>query len=214
MKSKDELIGLQHSIADKAEIFDDFGDIKLVGGVDQGFIERDYVVSVAVTIGVGGDLVEKSVSVRELDFPYIPGLLAFREAPSAIDALSSLDRAPDIVLVDGSGIIHPRRAGMATHIGVELDLPTIGVTKNLLCGELVSEPNKVGDCTEIRLDGDLVGYCFLTKKACNPIYVSPGHRVSPKTAVEVVDNCLDGYKLPEPIRLADQLVGEEKNNYK
>ncbi|WP_161490704.1 endonuclease V [Methanonatronarchaeum thermophilum] len=200
-------------IADKARFVDDFDDLSVVGGVDQAFIGRDVVVSVAVVMDYKFNLIGKSVCIDDVSFPYIPGLLAFREAPTAIRALRSLEELPDVVLVDGSGLIHPRGAGMATHIGVKLDLPTVGVTKSLLCGEVVEEPEVVGDRSPVLLDDRVVGYCFLSKKRCNPLYISPGHRVSPETAVDLVNSCLDGYKMPEPIRCADKLADMEKKRF-
>ncbi len=208
------MIEVQRDIREKAVFDDDFDSLDVFCGVDQAFIGREKVVSAAVSLYGDLSVFETSFGVREIEVPYIPGLLAFREAPSALDAVGRLDCVPDLLLVDGSGSLHPRKAGMATHIGVELDIPSIGVTKNLLSGEVQCMPESVGDSAPVFLDGEVLGYCFLSKERCNPIYVSSGHRVSPETAVDLVKRCLDGYKLPEPIRYADKLAGEKRDELK
>jgi len=153
------------------------------------------------------DVLERGHSIEEVDFPYIPTFLSFREGPAIISAFRTLKNKPDLRMVDGCGINHPRRAGLATHVGVVLDVPTIGVTKRLLCGT-VDEPVRVGEYNLIILDDQYVGASLLSKRGCNPIYIALGHRISLRTTIKIVKHCLRGYKLPEPIRIAHEYAGK------
>ncbi|WP_226012569.1 endonuclease V [Halomicrobium salinisoli] len=197
----------------------------LVAGVDQAFVD-DYAVS-AIVVSQGGEVVERVHAAVETEIPYIPGLLSFREGGAILAAFEELDRDPDLALVDGSGRIHFREAGLATHIGVMLDLPAVGVAKSLLCGtprESLDRKLPVGTRVGIEADdgvetaepGTLIGYAVQTRqyesgnRYVNPLYVSPGHRVGAETAADLVAACTAGYKLPEPTRLADAYADEVK----
>jgi deoxyribonuclease V len=153
--------------------------------------------------------------------PYVPGLLAFREGGPALDALARLSVDPDLLVVDGSGRVHPRQAGLATHLGVVLDCPAVGVAKSLLCGTLDDDPagRPVGWRTPVRADdgvdapdGTVLGYAHQSRQfdsgVVNPLYVSPGHRTTAGTATDLVAACGGDYKLPEPTRLADAHADE------
>jgi len=207
--SNEQLKKVQHLVADASVLEDVHGGVERVAGVDQAFPENE-VLSCVVSMESGSE-VERSSASTGVPMPYVPGLLAFREMPSALDAVKGLGEGPDALLVDGSGAIHPRLAGFATHLGVALDVPAAGVTKNLLCGE-TEDPVEVGETNPVIYEGDVVGYSFLSKVRCNPIYVSPGHRFSPEGALELVREWLMGHKLPEPIFLADKCVGELRRN--
>lgn len=219
---------LQRRIATTASFADDPGfsptalDDALVAGVDQAFTD-DEAVS-AIVVMRADEVVERVTAARPLAVPYIPGLLAFREGGPILAAFEELTTTPDLVLFDGSGRIHYREAGLATHIGLMLDRPSIGVAKRLLCGqprEPLDDPRPAGDRVAIEADdavtapaGTVIGYAVQTRqfdspsRYVNPVYVSPGHRVSAETAVECVLALCRGYKLPEPIRQADRLAGE------
>lgn len=198
-------------------------DGPLVAGVDQAFLsDPDRAVS-AVVVLRGDEVVERAHAVSDLEIPYVPGLLAFREGGPALDALATLDDDPDLLVVDGSGRIHPRQAGLATHLGVVLDWPAVGVAKSLLCGtpDEDTEGRSVGWRTPIRADdgvdapaGTVIGYASQSRQfdsgVVNPLYVSPGHRVSAETATDLVAACGGAYKLPEPTRLADEYADEVK----
>jgi deoxyribonuclease V len=135
-------------------------------------------------------------------------LLSFREAPIALAALQQLRVLPDVLFVDGHGIAHPRRLGIASHLGILLDLPTIGIAKSILVGQAAEPGEQPGDTTPL-LDGDEpVGTALRTRARSRPIYVSPGHRVSLETAASLAMQCARGYRLPEPTRLADRLAGQ------
>ncbi|PSQ07406.1 endonuclease V [Halobacteriales archaeon QS_5_68_33] len=194
------------------------GDPPLVAGVDQAFV-GDRAVS-AVVVLRDGAVVERVHAVEPTDIPYVPGLLSFREGGAVLSAFAALDSEPDLAFVDGSGRIHFREAGLATHIGATLDLPTVGVAKTLLCGtarESLDRKLPAGARVPIEADaevetadpGTVIGYALQTRqfesdaRHVNPLVVSPGHRVSAATAADLVAACAAGYKLPEPTRLAD-----------
>ena len=211
-------------------------DAPVVVGVDQAFLTpndgADRAVSAAVALR-DGDVIESASAVTPLRIPYVPGLLAFREGEPMLAALDALDAEPDLLICDGSGRIHFREAGIATHVGALLDVPSVGVAKNLLCGE-PDEPTDgrpEGWRTPIRADesvetagtrstadaddATVIGHAFQSRqypnsRRVNPLYVSPGHRVSAETTVALVDALCAGYKLPEPTRLADAHADEAK----
>lgn len=220
--SKSEMKELQREIGEKAVFADErgfSGEREVVVGVDQGFV-RDLAVSAVAVLSPEG--VEYFHAVAETEVPYIPGLLSFREGPVILDALRGLDRDPDLIVFDGSGRIHFRQAGIATHIGVVLDVPSVGVTKNLLCGSPARDFGKLNEGSKIPVYPDdsveevndgVIGYVYQSKqyegnRHVNPLYVSPGHGVSAETAVRAVERLVEGYKLPEPVRLADQYAEE------
>lgn len=229
--SREEMESLQRDIAAAAVFEDDldvalqsttFGEQAVVAGVDQAF-DGDTATS-AIVVMRGDEVVERVHATEPTEIPYIPGLLSFREGGAILAAFERLDSEPDIVLVDGSGRIHFREAGLATHIGVTLDVPTVGVAKRLLCGrprESLDAPLAEGERVAIEADADVtapdgtvIGYAVQTRqydsgsRYINPLYVSPGHRMSAETAADVVTQYAVGYKLPEPTRLADAYAGE------
>ncbi|WP_435126734.1 endonuclease V [Halobaculum sp. D14] len=199
-------------------------DAPLVAGVDQAFLD-ERVVS-AVVVMRGGDVVERTYAVSPLTIPYIPGLLAFREGGPILDALATLEADPDLYVFDGSGRIHYRQAGIATHIGVTLDAPAVGVAKSLLCGEPKADVDGheagwrtpvVADDSVEAPDGTVIGYAFQSRqyenrRIINPLYVSPGHRVGADTTVDLVEALCGDYKLPEPTRRADAYADEAKTD--
>jgi deoxyribonuclease V len=140
-----------------------------------------------------------------ISFPYVPGLLTFREAPGAIAAIEALRIRPDLLLCDGQGLAHPRRCGFASHLGLALDLPSIGAAKSRLTGSHEEPGGERGDWTPLVDDGEVIGACVRTRPGARPIYVSIGHRVTLETAIRLVLRCTTRYRLPEPTRLADQL---------
>ncbi|WP_256298822.1 endonuclease V [Haloarchaeobius salinus] len=230
--SRAEMTAQQRDIADAATFADDFAfDCDAVGtdtgplvaGVDQAFLDDRAVSAIVVTRG--DSVVERAHAVSPLSIPYIPGLLSFREGNPILAAFEELETEPDCVLFDGSGRIHFRQAGLATHIGVVLDIPSVGVAKNLLCGtpEASTDGLRAGERVGIDADGDVdapagtrIGYAVQTKqydspnRHVNPLYVSPGHRVSAETAADWTLATSAGYKLPEPTRLADAHAADVK----
>jgi deoxyribonuclease V len=153
------------------------------------------------------DIIEVQVAEARITFPYIPGLLSFRECPLILAACEKLDNAPDIILIDGQGIAHPRRLGLASHVGLMLDLTTIGCAKSILCGEHRPVGEGAGSYAELLDKSEVIGAALRTKSGVKPVYVSVGHKVDLASALQWVTLCCRGYRLPEPTRLAHLAAG-------
>ena len=153
------------------------------------------------------ELVEVRTAEGPLTWPYVPGFLSFREAPLVLECLSLLQTEPDMVLVDGQGIAHPRRLGLASHLGLFIDVPTIGCAKSLLCGEHTALGHDRGQTAEITHSGEVIGAAVRTRSDVKPVFVSIGHRFDLAGAVEWVLHCCGRYRLPEPTRLAHLAAG-------
>lgn len=186
---------------------DDFGVIETVAGVDVAYSgEKAFAALVSLCYdGIGA--VERVIAERTVDFPYIPTYLSYREFPVIREVLDKAETVPDVLLVDGNGVLHPHSLGIATHIGVKLDIPTVGVAKRLLCGEVVY-PGTGKGAGRVIYNSKLVGYAY-SPSGKKPIYISPGHRVSFETSLKIVKNlCGKGRRLPEPLRLAHNTAAE------
>ncbi|GAA6624047.1 deoxyribonuclease V [Scytonema sp. NUACC26] len=181
--------------------------LQYVAGVDMGFEEDGAISRAAVAVLSFPDLQlqETSIARRPTTFPYIPGFLSFREIPAVLDALEKIQTTPDIILCDGQGIAHPRRFGIACHLGLIIDIPTIGVAKSLLIGKHEDLPETQGSWQPLIHKGDTVGAVLRTRTGVKPVYVSSGHRVSLPTAIDYVLRCTTKYRLPETTRFADKL---------
>ncbi len=153
------------------------------------------------------NVVEIKIVRGKLDFPYIPGLLSFRESPLTLAACQKLTITPDLIFVDGQGIAHPRRLGLASHLGLFLNTPTIGCAKSLLCGNHEIPGTEPGSYTEIVDRGEVIGAALRTKLRVKPVYVSIGHKVDLQATIYWVTKCCHGYRLPEPTRLAHLAAG-------
>ena len=206
-RHQSHLFEVQRKIASRV-ILEDSYSTEAVAGVDQAF-DGDIVLSGAVVLGPNLEVIDKASCSVKTSFPYIPGLLSFREGPAAIRAVRKLFRRPTLIFVDGCGINHPRMAGLASFIGVVLDLPTIGVSKSVLCGEF-ELPQKAGESTPLFYNGKQVGHLLRSKKGCRPIVIAPGHRVSVDASLELAREYLSDHKLPEPCRRAHEYVNQVK----
>lgn len=181
--------------------------IHTVAAVDADYDEtHTYAAAVLFDYSICDRPADKRTAIRPTDFPYLPGYLSLREAPAAIDALKDLVQRPDVVLVDGQGIAHPRRFGIACHIGVLTGLPTIGCAKTRLIGDFREPGTQRGEWSPLELDGEVVGAVLRTQTAVRPLFVSPGHLVTLEDAIEVVLHCSTHYRVPEPLRMADRLA--------
>jgi deoxyribonuclease V len=207
---------LQRKIAARV-LLDDNYSRNSVAGVDQAFIstgdEEETIISGAVVLDPSFKVIDTSHFVAKTKFPYIPGLLSFREGPAAMGAVERLKVRPTLLFVDGCGINHPRQVGLASHIGVMMDIPTVGVSKNVLCG-VFDPPGAVGEASPLVYGGKHVGYVFFSKKNCRPIVVAPGHMVSVDSALELARSYLGAHKLPEPCWQAHKHVNEVKRRLK
>lgn len=203
----------QAELAQRVRVTNDFGAVNLVAGVDVGLEEENTIARAAVVVlGFPSlDLIASSIARRRVAFPYVPGLLAYRELPVVFDALEKLERAPDLIIVDGQGRAHPRRFGIACHLGVALDLPTIGCAKSILVGRAATPENQIGAWTPLVDNGETIGAALRTKlntkRVTNPVYVSIGHRVDLETAIDFVLRCCRGYRVPETTRYAHRVAG-------
>ena len=206
-----EARALQRELAGKVERTDRFGEVRTVGGVDLGFPRTPDGAEVGraalVVLRLPDlELLERQVVERPVSFPYVPGLLSFREAPVGLAAFDALGERPDVLLVDGHGIAHPRRFGIACHLGVLLDVPTVGCAKSVLAGRADEPGPEPGSWTPLVHRDEVIGAALRTRPKANPMYVSTGHRVSLESAIELVMRCARGYRLPEPTRLADHIA--------
>lgn len=187
---------------------DRLGEVRRVAGVDVGFEEGGAVTRAAVAVlGLPTlALIESAVVRRPTGFPYVPGLLSFREVPAVLEALARLAEPPDLLLCDGQGLAHPRRFGLACHLGVLADLPSIGVAKSRLIGTHDSLPEPRGAWVPLLDDGEMIGAVLRTRCGVAPLYVSIGHRISLPTAIRWVLACTTRYRLPETTRQAHRLA--------
>lgn len=180
-----------------------------IAGVDMSVDKRAGVATGAVVVLSYPEftVVETKVIRGKLDFPYIPGLLSFRELPLTLEACENLSVIPDLVLVDGQGIAHPRRFGIASHLGLFLDIPTIGCAKSRLCGEHEEPESEAGSYGQIKDKGEIIGVALRTRTGVKPMYISIGHKVDLESSIYWALECCHGYRLPEPTRLAHLAAG-------
>lgn len=199
---------LQRELARQVSLIDDFPPLRTIAGVDVGFEEGGAVTRAAAVLLDAETLqpVAEHLARIPTSMPYIPGLLSFRELPAVLQALSGLPHAPDLVFCDGQGIAHPRRLGIAAHLGVVSGLPTIGVAKKILVGTHEALGASRGDRVDLVYQGEVLGTVLRSKDGVRPLIVSPGHRVSLASAPLLVMACVTRYRLPEPTRLADRLA--------
>lgn len=205
----DEAIAIQEKLQAQVITEDQFKQpLQYVAGVDMGFEENGAISRAAVAVLSFPDLQlqETSIARRPTTFPYIPGFLSFREIPTILDALEKVKLIPEIILCDGQGIAHPRRFGIACHLGVLVNIPTIGVAKSLLIGKHEELPETRGSWQPLIHKAETVGAVLRTRTGVKPVYVSSGHRISLPTAIDYVLKCTPKYRLPETTRIADKLA--------
>jgi deoxyribonuclease V len=198
---------LQEDLRDRVEMLDRFDPVRYVAGVDVGFKEDGKISRAAVTVLSFPDLalVDQAVAEEPTVFPYVPGYLSFREIPPILQALAKLSIEPQLILCDGQGLAHRRRFGLACHLGLVLNVPTIGVAKNLFIGTHEALPDERGAWVPLLDKEETIGVVLRTKAGVKPLYVSIGHRISLNTAIDYVLQCTPQYRLPETTRQADRL---------
>jgi deoxyribonuclease V len=200
----DQAKRVQRELAAMVSRRDELETVRLIAGVDISAPDAAGLARAAVVVLSYPELalVERKVITKKVTFPYVPGLLSFREAPLIIAACEELEDTPDLILVDGQGIAHPRRLGLASHLGLLWDRPTIGCAKSRLCGEHRTVPSEPGSYAEVTDNGEVIGAVLRTRANVAPLYISIGHKVDLETAVSWVLQCCRGQRLPEPTRLA------------
>jgi deoxyribonuclease V len=204
-----QAIELQKALAQQIILEDHISEVRHVAGVDMAINEAHGTARAAVVLlsYPAMEIIERHVYEEPLRMEYIPGLLSFREAPSVLGAFHQLRQQPELVMVDGQGIAHPRRIGIASHLGLWLNLPTIGCAKSLLTGTYHQEQlgAEAGSWVPLRHKGETIGAAVRTRSKVNPMIISPGHLISLETSISYVLACSKGYRLPEPTRQADKL---------
>jgi len=209
-----EAISIQEQLRSQVVTTDELAEVRYVAGVDVGYKHSDSLTRAAVAVLSFPDLqlCDRAIAQTPTTFPYIPGFLSFREVPAVLQALEKLKITPDLVLCDGQGLAHPRRFGLACHLGVITDLPAIGVAKSRLIGEHEALSNRRGHWQPLLDRGETIGAVVRSRTGVKPIYVSIGHRVALTTAIDYVLRCTSKYRLPETTRWSDRLSREDKTN--
>lgn len=202
-------ISIQKELSERVSSERTLDDVHFIAGVDISVPRAGKIARGAVVVLSYPELklVESRIAEQEIDFPYVPGLLSFREAPVILSACEKLTTDPDLILVDGQGIAHPRRLGIASHLGLLWDKPTIGCAKSRLYGEHAPVGTERGDSVKLVDGKETIGAVLRTRTNVKPLFISTGHKTNLKTAIHWVLNCNGGYRLPEPTRLAHQAAG-------
>jgi deoxyribonuclease V len=207
-----EAARLQLELRERIKMKRDFGKIRTVA-------RADIALDQAMNVGYAGVIVysfpdgvelERQSAARSLTFPYVPGLLVFREGPVLLAALEKLRTDPDLIFLDAHGYSHPRRFGLASHMGVILNQPAIGCAKSVLVGRYDNPANEAGAWTPLMDRNETIGAVLRTRRNTRPVFISVGHRIDLETAVEFATACTDGFRIPRPTRKADHYVGELK----
>jgi deoxyribonuclease V len=196
---------LQKDLRKRVRILPFTGEPRYVAGVDASFTDDEVFAAACLYRYSDLTLVEKAYVVEKLAFPYVPGFLSFREGPAIIAAVRKLTTKPDVLLVDGQGIAHPRGIGIASHLGVLLGIPSIGCAKTRLIGAYKEPGTRKGKRSALRYEGKIVGAVLRTQKDIKPLFVSPGHRVDLESSIRIILSCVGRYRIPEPIRCADTM---------
>lgn len=203
-----QAISLQKQLAGQVRLAPMANLPRIVAGLDCAFSrDKKRIAAVVVVMQIEDfQVLETAEAVMEVKFPYVPGLLSFREAPVCLAAMEKLQTPPDAVLVDGQGIAHPRRLGLASHLGLFLDTPTIGCAKSRLIGDYQDPPKEKGAYSPLMDKDQRIGSVLRTRHNVKPLFISPGHKITHEQAIEIVMACCTRYRLPEPTRLAHQWV--------
>ena len=202
-----EAIELQKELAERLDLEDRVGEVRTIAGVDMAINEQNGMARAAVVLLSFPELeiLEQHVYEEPVRMQYIPGLLSFRELPAILGAFGQLKRSPDLVMVDGQGIAHPRRLGIAAHLGLWIEQPTIGCAKSILVGHHEAVGEEVGAWVPLTFRGKVIGAVLRTRSRVKPMIISPGNHITLETSIHYVLACGHGYRLPEPTRQADKL---------
>jgi len=205
---------IQEKIASRITLVALEREIKTVAGVDAAFVDGKTIAAISVFDYRSLECIGEYHHIQKTSFPYIPGYLSFREGPAILAAFRKMTTPPDLLLFDGQGIAHPRRAGIASHMGVLLNIPAIGCAKSRLVGESEKPALKKGSWSPLYYRDEIVGAVLVTRSGCKPLFISPGNLITLKEAIEVVLHLTPRFRLPEPIRAADSLAKRLKLTFK
>lgn len=211
-KSVAEAREIQDSLRLKLKITNDFGKLNTIAGVDVGYDKALSLAHASVVLMSYPELqvISQVQAFVPANFPYVPGYLSFREIPAILAALAKLPYMPSLFMADGQGIAHPRRMGIAAHLGLFLDVPSLGVAKSCLVGQYAMPGPEKSEASMLVDKGECIGVVLRSKERCKPLFISPGHKVDIETSVAITTNCLTRYRLPEPTRLADKFSKVKK----
>jgi deoxyribonuclease V len=205
---------IQQQLREQVIRHNDFGEIRTVAGVDAGYQTTDgqELARAAIVVLSYPDLqpLDYTVQYRPALFPYIPGYLSFRETPAVLAALDALKIRPDLLICDGQGIAHPRRLGIASHVGLLANIPSIGCAKSLLVGKFSDLPDERGAWVPLTHYGETIGAALRSRAGTKPLFISLGHRIDLETSLQIVMNCTTKYRLPETTRAADGLASHQR----
>lgn len=203
-----EAICIQEKLRRNISLTNSVRNVRSVAGADVSYSRRggEGVAAMVVFSYPDLDLMDEAFARGEISFPYIPGLLSFREAPLLIEAFQRLQRIPDVVLYDGQGIAHPRSLGLASHMGLLLELPSVGCAKKKLVGDFGEVGLQRGSTTPLKMEGKIIGAVIRTRRGVKPVFVSPGHLIDLESSIQLVLKTCRGFRLPEPLRRAHLMV--------
>lgn len=210
-----EAVRIQNDLRKQLILRKEFVNPGLVAGADVSYSKKNSRFYAMVIVFKFPELIpiEEITATRSVEFPYIPGFLSFREAPVLLEAFKKIKNIPDVVIVDGQGIAHPRGLGLASHLGLILDLPTVGCAKNRLTGQYQEVADEAGSYEFLRINGRVMGAVLRTKKGVKPVFISPGHRIDLSSSIELVLKTTKGYRLPEPTRQAHIKGGQNVKEF-
>ena len=208
--SPTEAVAIQNELRSKIQLKPLEKPVQLIAGSDISFNKFSETVYAGIVVMKFPELqvVETVSVVDEIKFPYVPGLLAFREVPALVKCWEQLKTKPDVLVLDGHGISHPRRLGIATHFGVLMQTPTLGCAKSLLTGKYQQPANDPGAATDLIHQNEVVAKVLRTKRNTKPVFVSPGNLITQAECLQIILHCIRGYRIPEPTRLAHNFVNE------
>ena len=207
-----EAIKIQKDLKSNISLKKSFSKIEKIAGADVSYYQNNMIAGVIIFEFPNLKIIESQSFISPVNFPYIPGLLTFREGPSLLEAFKKVKNEPDVILFDGQGIAHPRRMGIATHLGLFLDKPTIGCAKSRLSGKYTSVGEKKGDYALLKEGEEILGAVLRTRREVKPIFISPGHKINLPNSIEIVLKCIIKYRLPLPVREAHIFVNQIRNN--
>ncbi|MEN7547329.1 deoxyribonuclease V [Rapidithrix thailandica] len=202
----------QKGLQEKLRIQSFQQEVKLVGGADISYNRFSSTAYAGIVIlrFPEMEIIEKQTAVATMHFPYVPGLLSFREIPPIAEAWKKIKTRPDVMVLDGHGMAHPRRMGIASHFGIVFQIPTIGCAKKVLTGSFDMPENQKGDTSPLMDKEEQIGTVLRTKPNVKPVFISPGHLMDFKSAIDIIKPCIKGYRIPEPTRQAHLLVNEAR----
>ncbi|MGE5708203.1 MAG: deoxyribonuclease V [Bacteroidota bacterium] len=203
---------IQKELRTQVVLKDELGSLETIGGVVIAHSRFSDILTIAVSVLSFPDLrpLHHQVVEYQTKFPFIPDLLSFREVPGILEALEALPKLPDLLIVDGPGIAHPKGLGLAAHLGVIANIPTIGCSRTSLAGSFVEPEINAGSSSALVYQGEIIGTVYRSKNRVAPLFVSVGHRMSRETATDLIKQLCQGYRLPEPTRIASNLLAEAR----